>query len=74
MIETCHCGLPLHYSDKSIEALMRQTVEQCGSHVKVTTAEGRTFLVQRHYIALHGIKARELPALGFPELTPESAT
>jgi predicted protein tyrosine phosphatase len=28
----------------------------------------RTWLVQRHYIALHGLKGRDLPNLKFPEL------
>lgn len=37
------------------------------SHVPIM-AGSRTWLVQRHYIALHGLKSSELPKLKFPEI------
>lgn len=68
-LERCHCGLPLHYTDPVIEAQVRALVAQLGEFVTIETPEGR-WRVQRHYIALHGVKAQELPALGFELLRP----
>jgi hypothetical protein len=66
--ELCHCGKPLHYTSEIVRAYMEELVKESGTHVPVW-AGGRTWLVQRHYIALHGIKAVELPSLGFEEVT-----
>ena len=66
--EMCHCGRPLHYTDPVIERMVRALIRQLGEYIKVTV-NGRTWLVQRHYIALHGIKESELPELGFQEIT-----
>ena len=65
--EYCHCGRPLHYTSPEVEAIVRELIRVRGSHVPVTV-EGRTWLVQRHYIALHGLHALDLPDLGFPEV------
>ena len=65
--ELCHCGKPLHYTHPDTAQLMRRIVAKHGPMVKVTV-EGRSWMVQRHYIALHGIKADELPTLGFKEV------
>lgn len=62
----CHCGRPLHYTDPKIEAQLREITEQLGEFIPVTVG-GRTFQVQRHYIALHGIKGKDLASLGFKE-------
>jgi hypothetical protein len=64
--ELCHCGQPLHYTDPKIEYLIRALVNEFGPTVPVTIGD-RTWLVPRHYIALHGLKAQELPTLGFQE-------
>ena len=66
--ERCHCGRPLHYTDPAIEAMVRMLIRELGEYIKITV-DGRTWLVQRHYIALHGIKGSELPDLGFQEIT-----
>lgn len=63
----CACGKPLHYTNERTEARVKELVDLFGEFVNVTVA-GRTWRVQRHYIALHGLKARELPDLGFKEL------
>lgn len=63
----CHCGQPLHYSSAPLRAFVDRLVASHGEHIKVTV-KGRTWLVQRHYIALHGLKAAELPQLGFEEV------
>lgn len=63
----CHCGLPLHYTDENTRLLVERLVLLHGPDIPVTVG-GRTWLVQRHYIALHGIKSRDLSKLGFPEV------
>jgi len=65
--ELCHCGKPLHYEDPEARAFVERLIELKGSHTLITVA-GRTWLVARHYIALHGVKAAELPTLGFKEI------
>ena len=66
--ERCHCGRPLHYTDRATELMVKELVRQLGEYIKITV-DGRTWLVQRQYIALHGIKGSELPTLGFQETT-----
>lgn len=65
----CHCGRLLHYSDPKIRAQVEALIELSGSEYLPVTVNGRTWLVQKHYIALHGIKAWGLPHLGFQEIT-----
>jgi len=65
--ELCHCGKPLHYSDPDLRRIVERLIEAKGTHQPVTVGR-RTWLVSRHYIALHGIKAVELPFLGFEEV------
>ena len=60
--QLCPCGKPLHYSDPSAQALVESMVATLGATVRVTV-EDSTYQVPRHYIALHGLKASELPAL-----------
>ena len=63
-MNTCPCGEKLHYADHDDEAVVRLMVLQFGPDVKmVSLATGRAWMVPRHYVALHGIKERELPAL-----------
>jgi hypothetical protein len=72
----CSCGQPLHYTSEIIETAMALQVARLGPTVKVTVAADtgeRTWEVPRHYIALHGLEAPELPRLadklGFREVT-----
>jgi hypothetical protein len=65
--ELCHCGRPLHYSDPVVEAFTRDLIRANGPTVKVNVG-ARTWEVDRHYIALHGLAAADLPELGFPEV------
>jgi hypothetical protein len=64
----CACGQLLHYDDTSREAQVQTLSDQLGDDIRVTVA-GRSWMVQRHYIALHGLKAAEISRLGFPEVT-----
>jgi hypothetical protein len=66
----CHCGKPLHYNNPDIKRAVDKLVEGNGEYITITSAAtGRSFRVQRHYIALHGVKERDLPNLGFEEIT-----
>jgi hypothetical protein len=64
----CHCGQPLHYTDKELEAQVRHIVERFGEYIPIQV-EDHTYLVQRHFIALHGIKGKDISKLGFREAT-----
>lgn len=68
--ELCPCGRPLHYATASHRRYVERLVRQLGPTIPVTVG-GRTWIVPRHYIALHGLKAVELPTLGFPEVNHE---
>lgn len=71
----CPCGRDLHYNDPVAEAFVTDLVVRLGPTVNVTVAfpEGpRTFRVSRHFLALHGLKGADLPALGFEEVTEDS--
>lgn len=68
---TCLCGKPVHYSDKQLEKMMNDLVEQLGPYINVTV-DGRTWRVPRHYIALHGIKGKDVSKLGFQEVLNDS--
>lgn len=61
--ELCACGLPLHYSDPTSEYMVRRMIATLGPEAKVTVAGLGTWLVPRHFIALHGFKGSELPVL-----------
>lgn len=64
----CACGKPLHYRRPELRAMIERFVRELGPDVRVRVG-ARTWLVPRHYIALHGIRGRDLPWLGFPEVT-----
>lgn len=69
MTELCHCGKPLHYTTKSIEKSMKNLVKMKGRFVPVMNLEtNKTYNVDRHYIALHGIKSSDLHTYGFEEI------
>lgn len=62
----CRCGLPeQHYNDEGVRLMVASLVAEQGADVPIVY-DGVTYLVPRHYIALHGIKATDLSTLGFP--------
>lgn len=65
--QNCFCGHPLHYINPMVEKTMHDMVALLGENVKVTF-EGRTWEIPRHYIALHGLKGKDVPNLGFKEI------
>jgi hypothetical protein len=66
--EPCACGLPLHYSSPELRREVERMIQLAGGNplviVTVTSrrpgVRARHFLVQRHYIALHGLKTQDL--------------
>lgn len=70
--EMCACGKPLHYTDRQKRQYVDEMVARHGPTVKVTCGT-RSWLVPRHFIALHGLISEELPSLakrhGFAEIT-----
>ena len=61
-IEYCPCGEPLHYlSLEAWESVNRLIVEH-GYTINVQVGEV-AYAVPRHYIALHGLRAAEVPEL-----------
>lgn len=67
MAERCHCGQPLHYTNAHAKALVEELIVELGEFVEVQTPDGR-YRVQRHYIVLHGLRAVDLPKLGFEKI------
>lgn len=65
----CHCGKPLHYDNYDIKEAVEDLISFKGEYVKVRSiCTEKTYLVPRHYIALHGIKERLLDTYGFEEV------
>ena len=62
----CHCGQPLHYTNQRLKALVYAIIEKKGEYVKVTWHQ-RSWWVSRHFIALHGIKGKDLSRLHLTE-------
>jgi len=58
----CACGRPLHYNSSYVQDMVTRLAQRLGETVIVSVG-GRRYKVQRHYLALHGLKAKELPQL-----------
>ena len=72
--QMCACGQPLHYLSPLTRKLVEELIAELGECV-IVVVQSRKFSVPRHFIALHGIKAWELPAMakryGFKEIANE---
>lgn len=70
----CACGMPLHYPNFATKKSADRNIEQSGEFVVVECGADR-YRVQRHYIALHGLAAADLPELArrgiIEAITPE---
>ena len=64
----CACGKPLHYSDPEIQRMVEEIIQREGEEIKVVIG-ARAWMVQRHYIALHGLSSVDVQYLRFPEVT-----
>lgn len=71
--QLCPCGQPLHYGSDTARHIVENYIAKVGATVAISTPEG-TWRVPRHYVALHGIKADDLPELaallGFERVEP----
>lgn len=68
----CECGRPLHYTDPTTREVVEKFIQNYGEHIRVVVhfvGYRRTFLVSRHYIALHGFKGTDLARVGFKEVS-----
>lgn len=63
----CACGRPLHYNSPAVERIGKLQTELYGPMVPITTQQG-TWLVQRHFVLLHGLRAMDLPSLPFAKI------
>jgi hypothetical protein len=72
----CACGRALHYNDPAVQRLVERMIAHLGPEVRTSLGD-RTWLVPRHYIALHGLAGADLPTLalvfGFRELQAPGA-
>lgn len=62
VVKLCACGDPLHYSNEQTQHYVELMVALHGECVTITTPDG-SWKVPRHFIALHGLKSKELPHL-----------
>lgn len=60
--ELCSCGEPLHYTNTHHRELVQELVNRLGSDILVRAPSG-SYMVPRHYIALHGLKSVRLSEL-----------
>ena len=71
--QLCPCGSPLHYYFRETYEAARVIVEKFGPSQPVTVG-ARTFLVPRHFTALHGLRGADLVEVaaryGFEEVGP----
>lgn len=58
----CSCGRPVHYSNDESRARVETLIAEKGECIAITTDAG-TWLVPRHYVALHGVAANTLARL-----------
>lgn len=72
-IEKCWCGRPLHYSHDKEQQEVEEIIDRFGEYISIQVDTGKTYRVHRHYIALHGIKGKDLGSLGFQEVDNEMA-
>lgn len=66
----CPCGQPLHYLSKTSERYVQSMVDKMGEFAPIHMGT-RAWLVSRHYIALHGLRASDLPNMPFTEICPK---
>lgn len=60
MKKLCPCGKPLHYNNPDYQQNVEKLIQQLGVDIKVDIIPGEIYLIPRHYIALHGLKANEI--------------
>lgn len=57
----CPCGKPLHYRDSKTQLQVEDDIRDKGPYVEVTVLRlNKTWLVPRHYVALHGVESNAI--------------
>lgn len=71
-MELCPCGQPLHYGNEATQRMVEDMIKRLGVSMPVVV-DGRTWMVPRHWIALHGLLSADIPLLavvyGWPEVS-----
>lgn len=67
--DLCPCGEPLHYDNPAIEQAVSELVRTLGADIDVTVPGIGTYAVPRHFIALHGVVAKDIDTLGFRKVS-----
>ena len=71
--DVCACGRPLHYASGASRRAIERIIAAVGPTLAIM-AQGQTFLVPRHYVALHGVSSLTLATvardLGFQMVCP----
>lgn len=57
----CGCGKRLHYTRRDDRVAVESLAAELGEYIDITVPGLGTWRVQRHYIALHGLAAADLP-------------
>ena len=69
----CPCGLPLHYNNPHLEALVEEIINKKGQFA-LLMVDGREWRIPHHYLALHGKPGlRTIKRLGFEEVPKTKA-
>lgn len=73
-MKMCACGRPLHYSDPNVRRHVERLIRMLGENARVRRmGDKRVWLVPRHYIALHGLKAEDLGTDKLPKFEEVTA-
>lgn len=62
------CPDPITHPPTGAEVLMESLITAYGEYV-IVSCGGRSWKVPRRYVGLHGLAAKDLPTLGFEEVT-----
>lgn len=67
--DLCWCQSSLHYPSAHDREQVQEIIDRFGPYINIKVEGGKIYHVQRHYIALHGIRGKDLGALGFEEIS-----
>jgi hypothetical protein len=68
MDKLCHCGRKLHFSNANQKRELEEIINRFGENITISR-DDKKYLVPRTYIALHGIRDKDISKLGFKEVT-----
>jgi hypothetical protein len=71
MNNLCHCGQKLHFSNERQKRELEEVINRFGENITIRHGV-KKYLVPRTYIALHGIRDKDISKLGFKEITDDA--